>query len=201
MGGETYTQREDLFFLYLLPGAIGCQRLHLLASSSETPLIGCVSLARMRFSALCLNMTAWFSSRGLLPVKHLLFCCILTSDSVKLSKEKCTCVNNRCIRSKISGEQGRPWLLRGWIECEIVTLAGSRWTSNYYITPATGSSGQLERRCWNEDHTPAEAGPPGPRWSSPGERGRKAVITRRVGVNMMQSLFGLQLTSHTQPFQ
>ena len=71
--GETYTQREDFFFPYLLPGARGCQRLHPLASSTETPLSGCVSLARLRFSALCLNMTAWFSSRGLLPVTHLLY--------------------------------------------------------------------------------------------------------------------------------
>ena len=38
---------------------------------AETPLIGCVSLARLRFSALCLNLTAWFSSRDPLPVTHL----------------------------------------------------------------------------------------------------------------------------------
>ena len=72
MSGETYTQRED-FFPYLLPGARRCQRLHSLARSSETPLIGCMSLARQRFSALCQNLTAWFSSRGLLPVTHLLY--------------------------------------------------------------------------------------------------------------------------------
>ena len=72
MGGETYTQREDFFFLYLLPGAKGCQRLHPLASSSEMPLIDCMSLARRRFSARCLNLTMWFSSRGLVPVTHLL---------------------------------------------------------------------------------------------------------------------------------
>ena len=36
MGRETYTQREDFFFRYLLPGARGCQRLQPLASSSET---------------------------------------------------------------------------------------------------------------------------------------------------------------------
>ena len=76
-------------------------------------------------------------------------------------KKKCTCVNNRCIRSKISN-QGRPWLSRIWIECEIVTLAGSRWATSYYITLVTGSSDQLERRCWNEKHIPPEAGPPGP---------------------------------------
>ena len=67
---ETYTQTAD-FFPYLLPGARECQRLHPLASSSETPLVGCVSHARLRFSALCLNLTAWFSSRVLLPVTHL----------------------------------------------------------------------------------------------------------------------------------
>ena len=55
---------------------------------------------------------------------------------------------------------------RGWIECEIVTLAGSRWVSNYYITPATGSSDQLERRCWNENHVPAKAGPQAPCWAA-----------------------------------
>ena len=73
MGGETYTKREDFFFPYLLPGARGCQRLHPLASSSETPLLGCVSLARQQLSALCLNLTAWFSSRGLLPVTPQLY--------------------------------------------------------------------------------------------------------------------------------
>ena len=72
MGGETYTQRED-FFPYLLPGVRGCQRLHLLASSSETPLFSCESFSRLWFSALCLNLTAWFSSRGLLPVTHPLY--------------------------------------------------------------------------------------------------------------------------------
>ena len=51
----------------------GCQCLHPLASSSETPPIGYVSLTRLRFSALCLNLTAWFSSRCLLPVSHLLY--------------------------------------------------------------------------------------------------------------------------------
>ena len=70
----------------------------------------------------------------------------------------------------------------------IVTLTRSRWASNYYITPATGSSEQLERRCWNENHVPAEAGPPGPQLSSQGEQERNAVIAWRVGggVNMLQ---------------
>ena len=49
----------------------GCQRLHPLASSSEMPMVGWVSLVRLRFSALCLNLTAWFSSRDPLPVTYL----------------------------------------------------------------------------------------------------------------------------------
>ena len=109
-------------------------------------------------------------------------------------KKKCTCVKNRCIWSKISRDQGRPQLLRGWIECKIVSLTGSRWLSNYYITPATGSSDQLEERCWNENHVPAEVGPLGPRLSSPGERERKAVIARRVWGSISCSLC---LVSHS----
>ena len=83
-GRETYTQREGFFFPYLLQGARGCQRLHPLASSSETPLIGCVSLARLRFSALCLNLTAWFSSRDPLPVTHLFDLSALTRRHLRL---------------------------------------------------------------------------------------------------------------------
>ena len=73
MHGETYTPREDFFSPYILPGARGCQRLHFLASSSDTPLLDCVFFARLRFFALCLNRTAWFSSRDLPPVTHLLY--------------------------------------------------------------------------------------------------------------------------------
>ena len=81
-----------------------------------------------------------------------------------------------------------------------MTLTGSRWMSNYYITPAKGSSGQWERRCWNENHVPAEAGPSGLRLSSPGERERNAVMAIREGVNILQSLFGLQLPLIHNPF-
>ena len=109
--------------------------------------------------------------------------------------KKCTCVNSRCIRSKISGDG----LGCRWVEWSAnVTLARSRWISNYYITPVTGSSDQLERRYWNENHVPAEAGPPGPRLSSPGERERNVVMARRVGGGQYDAvLFSLQLTSNT----
>ena len=127
---------------------------------------------------------------------------ILTSDPVMLSDQKCTCVNNRCIRSKISGDN---------LDCRRVELstnvmlARSRWTSNYYITPAAGSSDQLKKRCWNDKHVPAEAGPPGPRLSNPGERERNAAMVRRVGVNMLQfcSVSNSPLTDNTfrNPFE
>ena len=71
MGGERYTKREVFFISYLLPGARWCQHLHPLASSSETPLINCVSLTWLQFSALCLKLTAWFSLHDPLPVIHL----------------------------------------------------------------------------------------------------------------------------------
>ena len=92
-------------------------------------------------------------------------------------RKKCTCVNNRYIRSKVSGDN---------LDCRRVelsanmTLARSRCTSNYYITRCDKKSDQLERRCCNENHVPAEAGPPGPRLSSPGERERNATVARKV---------------------
>ena len=85
-----------------------------------------------------------------------------------------------------------------------MTLAGSRWMSNYYITPATGSSSHLERRCWNEIHVPAEVGPPGP-WAprSPVEQPRRTGKKRCYGHKSRQYvavLFGLQLPLTHNPF-
>ena len=71
---DIYSERGLLIVPYLFPGASGCQHLHptLQAILSKRPLIGCVSLARLRFSALYLKLTAWFSSHGHLIVwmKH-----------------------------------------------------------------------------------------------------------------------------------
>ena len=44
-----------------------------LQARQRRPLIGCMSFSRLRFSELCLNLTAWFSSRDLLSVTHLLY--------------------------------------------------------------------------------------------------------------------------------
>ena len=42
----------------------------LCATRSKTPLIGCLSLARLSILCLCLNLPAWFSSRGVILVTH-----------------------------------------------------------------------------------------------------------------------------------
>ena len=132
-------------------------------------------------------------------------CNILTSDPAGLSDEKCTCVNNRCIRSKILGDN---------LDCRRVELSancdatGCRWMSNNYISRVRQEVSKLERRCWNENHIRAESGPPIPRLSSPGERERNAVMARRVGVNMLQfcsvsdsSLKLKTFRNHFEPFR
>ena len=71
MVGETYTQR-GLFLIF----SSGNQRVPTLALPCRLvrdELTGWVSLVQLQFSAFCLNLTAWFSSRGLHPVTHLLY--------------------------------------------------------------------------------------------------------------------------------
>ena len=57
---ETYTKREDFFFPYLLP-------------ARQRRLWSAVCPSLNRDSLYCLNLTVWLSSRGLLPVRHLLY--------------------------------------------------------------------------------------------------------------------------------
>ena len=87
MGGETFTQREN-FFPYLLPGAGG--------ANACTPSQACQRCpdqqrphARLQFSALCPNLTVWFSSCGLLPVTHLFDPSALTRRHLPVYWSKC----------------------------------------------------------------------------------------------------------------
>ena len=108
-------------------------------------------------------------------------------------KKKCTCVNNRCIRSNISGDEGRPWLSRGWIE----------WAENNDITRGeTGSQAVGVQISWREDagmrtisHQGLSLQAPG--WAAQENRKERVWYPEEWGVNMLQSLFSLQLTSHT----
>ena len=101
-------------------------------------------------------------------------------------KKNCTSVNNRCIRSKISGDQGWPWLSRGWIECEIVTLAWRRVEVKLLYNHGDRKFRLVGEKMLEWEPCPREAGPTGPRLSSPWERERNAVLAIRVGVNMLQ---------------
>ncbi len=122
----------------------------------------------------------------------------------ELSIKRCTCVNNRCIRSKIS----RYNLDRGRVEFgAIATPTGSRWMSNNYITgcqrrrelvgvsylefelqfEAVGTSSQ-QRAC----------GPQWPPVEQPSRMRKKCCYSQG---SICCSLFRLQLTSHTQPFR
>ena len=104
----------------------------------------------------------------------------------------------------------RPWLSKGWIECE---LWRSQEVGGRQIPSDRNPSDRKfrsvgKKRCWNENHVPAEAGLPGPRLSSPGERERNAAMARRVGFNILQfcSVFNSPLTDNTfrnpfEPFQ
>ena len=132
-------------------------------------------------------------------------------------KKKCACVNKRCIRSKISGDQGQPWLSRNWIECEIVTLAGSRWASNYYITPATSNyyitpafSLQLTwtkvQVSWSENAgmgtiSLQRLGPPRPPVEQPRRTARKGCDSQKRGGQYVAVFVRSPTPSHTQPFQ
>ena len=89
---------------------------HLQAVSSDdlTPLTGCLSRDQLRFSVLCLYLTAWFLSGGLLPVTHLfdlsalivLSCLLITTwqlvkaHGVTWNKPKIQCICYITVGSK-----------------------------------------------------------------------------------------------------
>ena len=114
-------------------------------------------------------------------------CNILTSDPAGLSDEKCTCVNNRCIRAKISGDQGITLNVDvlNWVQMWRSQEVGGRQIIIYPRRREVHIS-------WREDAgmrtmSQQRLGPqPPPRLSSPEERERNATMARRVGVNMLQ---------------
>ena len=80
---------------------------------------------------------------------------------------KCTCVNNRCIRSR----NIRILTVDGLNECEIVTLAGRRVGVKLLYNPGEDRksvsrwSDQLEIRCGRENQHPAEGALRTPDWA------------------------------------
>ena len=108
---------------------------------------------------------------------------ILTSDPAELSNKKCTCVNNRFQGITLTVD----WL--NWVQMRrslkqvdskqlynpVPQEVRVSWRSEFGVSCYTSRS---------ENQVPAEDGPSGPRFSSPGERERSTVIA--MGVNMLQ---------------
>ena len=77
--------------------------------------------------------------------------------------------------------------IRGDLDCRGLELSAKlwrsqeeEWTSNYYITPATGSSSQLEVRCCTENQHPSEVDLRTPDWAV------EVQSLRWVGENMLE---------------
>ena len=136
--------------------------------------------------------------------------------STQLSIKRCTCLNNKCIRSRYRGITFTLWT---WLN-SVQTPTESRWPSKNYITrchrqfefvgvrgrqsSVRGSEFQslLEIRCRSDSQLQTEGlGPQDPGWAAHQNEEEVLLLSEELGVNMLQSLFRLQLTSHTQPFR
>ena len=143
---------------------------------------------------------------------------------------------NRLINHKIQPNQ----IIYIWCTCLKIDLVlnnkqwlklwrsqQEEWASNYYITPATGSSNQLEKRCCRENQHPAEGALRTPDWAvavgdqiswredagmrnmsqrgwaprppveQPRRTRKKHFYGHKSGSQYVAVLFSLQLTSHT----
>ena len=63
--------------------------------------VGIIPFSRILLPCEIETASSWIWTR---VTGSISYCCILTSDLTKLSNEKCSCVNNRCIWSKRSGD-------------------------------------------------------------------------------------------------
>ena len=101
--------------------------------------------------------------------------CNINSDIVtywprpSCQNRKCTCVNNRCIRSR--NIRIWPWPWTGWIEYEIMTLTGRRVDVKLLYNSVHRKFNRLERRCWNEEHVPERLSP-----QAPQENGKETLL-------------------------
>ena len=104
--------------------------------------------------------------------------------SVELSNKRCTCVNNRCIWSKISGYN----LDCGWVELGTdVTPTRSRWLSNNYITRCHRQVQLVGFRLWALRT---------PDWADQQNEKEVLLKTEEFGVNMLQSVQSPTYLSH-----
>ena len=110
-----------------------------------------------------------------------------------------------------SPEEGDLWTARWWSKhaipktVEVAYSVGQlwekiEWTSNYNITRCTGSSDELERRCWIEEHVPERLVPQAPGWAAQ-ENGKETWLWPIEWGSICGSSIRSPTPSHTQPFQ
>ena len=116
---------------------------------------------------------------------------------------KCTCVNNRCTRSR--NIRIITLTVDRLNECEIVTPTRRRCTLNYYITQCTGNSiswGSDEWVIWCgwENQHPERLGPQAPGWAAQ-ENGKETRLWPIEWGTICCSSVRSPTPSHTQPLQ
>ena len=110
--------------------------------------------------------------------------------------KKCTCVNNRCTRPKISGDNLDCWRVELSAN---VTLARSRWVSNHYITPAKEVQ-IIGEKMLEWEPCPSRGWAPRPPVEQPRRTGKKCCYSQKSwGFNMLQfcSVSSSPLTENT----
>ena len=124
------------------------------------------------------------------------YCNILTSYPAGQSDEKCTCVNHRCIRSKISGDQGIT-----------LTVDELNWEQMWRSQEVGGrqiiilTRRQEVQISWRKDvgirtMSQQRLGPRPP-VEQPRRTGKKCCYGQKSRGHYVAVVFSLQLTSHT----
>ena len=120
--------------------------------------------------------------------------------STELSIKRCTCVNNRCIRSKISGYHLDLW--KGWIRCICDAHRKQVYVKQLYNpVPQTVwvSWSQLQFEAVRTSSRERACSPQWPSVEHPSRMRKKCCYSQRNLGSICCNLFRLQLTSHTQP--
>ena len=135
----------------------------------------CFSFCFWNTASLYFQDTVWST------IKHLhiyLYICYILTPA-KLSKEEM----HLCKLTGASGRgyQGATLTVDGLNWVRIMTLAGGRWMSNYYITPSDRKFTWVGEKMLEWELCPSRGWAPAPQLSSPGEWERNAAVARRVG--------------------
>ena len=118
--------------------------------------------------------------------------------------KKCTCVNNRCIRSK-KNQDIIAFTVDRLNECDCDVHKKKVDVELLYNSVKTGRQAvwrpdQLERRCGRENQHPEKLGPQAPGWSAQ-ENGKETWLWSIEWGSICCSSVRSPTPSHTQPFQ